>query len=398
LFKRERERERERESRAAKIFSYENLLECYYECRKHKRFTINALKFEEHFESELLKLRDELVGRTYRPGKSICFVVKKPKLREIFAADFRDRVVHHVLVNYLEPIWEKKFIEQSYACRKGKGTHLAIHDLRRYIAKVTQGYSQKAYYLQVDIQSFFVSLDKEILLSIVKRHTRNPAVIWLAETIIRHEPQRNFKTKGQLSLFDLIPDHKTLFKAPQGKGLPIGNLTSQFFANVYMNDVDQFIKHNLKVKYYLRYVDDLVLLSSDKTELIIWQKAINNFLSDKLNLHLHPQKTRLQEIGKGIDFLGYVVRPHYLLARKRVVQAFKQKLRWFNNELLAKDLQKEQIIKIAKKALRTVNSYFGHLKAADCYGLKEHLWKKHFGLLMKFYRPADKSLSYLKLR
>ena len=152
------ERERERVNAATQIFSYENLLRCYYECRKRKRYTVNAAKFEINFEDELLKLQRELKEHTYKPGRSICFVVTEPKAREIFAADFRDRIVHHILVNYLEPIWEPKFIDQSYSCRKEKGAHKAIKDLKRYIGKVSPDNRQPAYFLQVDIKSFFLSV------------------------------------------------------------------------------------------------------------------------------------------------------------------------------------------------------------------------------------------------
>lgn len=390
-------RERERESTDARLFSYENILSCYYECRKRKRNTINALKFEKNFEEEILKLRKELLSRTYKPGKSICFVVTKPKLREIFAADFRDRIVHHVLVSYLEPIWERKFIDQSYACRKGKGAHKAIGDLRRYMAKASHGFCQNVYYLQIDIQSFFVSLDKEILFSMIRRHTRDPVVLWLARLIIFHEPQKNYQAKGQLSLFDLIPAHKTLFRAPPKKGLPIGNLTSQFFANVYLNELDQFIKHKLKAKYYLRYVDDLVLLSEDKKKLSEWRRRIDRFLESELKLRLHPKKTRLQEIGKGIDFLGYVVKPRYALVRRRTVRSCKHKIKIANNSLL-KLKGREQIAGHVNAFLPVVNSYFGHFRLADSYGLRRHLWQNEFKEMMKFYRSADKNINYLKIR
>ncbi len=252
-------------------------MKCYYDCRKRKRYTFNAAKFEIHFEDELLKLQKELKNHAYKPGRSICFVVTKPKLREIFAADFRDRIVHHVLVGYLEPIWEQKFIDQSYACRKGKGAHKAIEDLRRYVGKVTKGNTQKAHYLQVDVRSFFVSLKKRILFELIKKQVKNPEILWLTEATLFHNPTHNYYRKGQMSLFDLIPDHKSLFKVSPDQGLPIGNLTSQFLANVYLNELDQFIKHKLKAKYYLRYVDDLVLLSQDKEQLKIWRDEIDKF-------------------------------------------------------------------------------------------------------------------------
>jgi retron-type reverse transcriptase len=384
--------ERERVNAAARIFSYENLLRCYYECRKRKRYTVNAAKFEIHFEDELLKLKKELEAHTYRPGRSICFVVSKPKPREIFAADFRDRVVHHILVNYLEPIWEPKFIDQSYSCRKGKGAHRAIKDLKRYIRKASKGNSQKAYYLQVDIQSFFVSLKKDILFEIIKRHTKNPEILWLAEVIIFHNPTSNYYRKCQASLFDLIPDHKSLFKVSPDQGLPIGNLTSQFFANVYLNELDQFVKHKLKEKYYLRYVDDLVLLSPDKNQLKIWRDEIDRFLQEKLKLKLHPKKQILQTVDKGIDFVGYVVKPDYVLMRRRIVKNLKAKLWQFNQNL--GEITEQEI----KQILSAVNSYYGQFRHAKTFGLRQKLWQKNFSQLQNFLEPIDENISYFKIK
>lgn len=363
-------------------------MKCYYECRKRKRYTVNALKFELNFENELLKLQRELTDHTYRPGKSICFVVTKPKLREIFAADFRDRIVHHILVGYLEPIFEKKFISQSYACRKGKGAHKTIEDLKRYIRKATTGNIKQAHYLQVDIQSFFVSLKKDILFDLVKRQVKNPEILWLAETIIFHNPTQDYYQKGQMSLFDLIPDHKSLFKVPQNQGLPIGNLTSQFFANVYLDELDQFAKHRLKIKYYLRYVDDIVILSQDKQQLKFWRDEIDKFLRDKLKLRLHPKKQILQVVDKGVDFVGFVVRPDYVLARRRIVKSLKEKLRNFNNN--KGELTQEK----ANKVLSAVNSYYGQFKHSNTFGLRRKLWQHNFGGLRKFLKPVDKNLSY----
>ena len=388
-----RERERERVNVAARIFSYENLLRCYYSCRKRKRHTINAIKFEAHFEDELLKLQSELKSHTYRPGKSICFVVTKPKAREIFAADFRDRVVHHILVGYLEPIWEKKFIDQSYACRKGKGAHQAIADLKRYLRQAGESGRRPVNYLQVDIQSFFVSLKKEILFEIIKKQVKNPEILRLAEVIIFHNPTLDYYRKGQKSLFDLIPDHKSLFKVPSNQGLPIGNLTSQFFANVYLNELDQFIKHTLKIKYYLRYVDDLVLLSPDKNQLKTWREEIDNFLQGKLKLKLHPNKTIVNDIRQGIDFLGYVVRPDYILVRRRVVKNLKEKL-WRLNRLPAK-FTAEELAKVSS----TVNSYYGQFKHANSFGLRQKLWQKNFGCLREFLEPVDPArYNYFKIK
>ncbi len=316
----------------------------------------------------------------------------KPKPREIFAADFRDRIVHHVLVGYLEPIFDKKFIDQSYACRKRKGAHKAIDDLERYIRKATKGNVKEVYYLQLDIQSFFVSLKKDVLFEQLKRHIKNPDILWLAKTIIFYNPTRNYYRKSQMSLFDLIPDHKSLFKVSPDQGLPIGNLTSQFFANVYLDEFDQFIKHTLKIKYYLRYVDDFIILSDDKDQLIKWRKEIGNFLEEKLKLKLHPKKQVIQTVDKGINFVGYIVKPSHILVRRRVVKSLKSRLLQFNNT--QEEIPKEEMGKV----LSVVNSYYGQFKHANTFGLRSKLWQENFGKLQRFLKPVDTSFSHFNIK
>lgn len=374
------------------IFTYQNLLQCYYECRERKRYTIDAAKFELNFEKELLKLEKELRNRTYYPGRSVCFVVTEPKPREVFAANFKDRVVHHLLVNYLEPIWEPKFIGQSYSCRKGKGAHKAIGDLKRYIRKVSENFQKKAYFLQTDVQGFFPGLKKDILFNLIKRHTKNPDILWLSKIIVFQDPTQNYHKKGQIALFKDIPAHKSLFKVPKDQGLPIGNLTSQFFANVYLNELDQFVKHKLKAKFYLRYVDDLILLDQDKEQLKRWQEQIDEFLEERLKLRLHPKKQILQSIDKEINFLGYIVKPNYSLVRRRTVKSLKRKLWNFNWK---KDLPQPAEV---QQMVATVNSYYGQFRHANSFGLRQKLWKENFRKLKKYLIPADINLSHFHLK
>lgn len=188
----------------SEVFSFQDLLNAYYQCRRRKRRTINAAKFELNFEEHLLKLERELRNHTYQPGRSICFVITDPKLREVFAADFRDRIIHHLLVSYLEPIWEKKFIYHSYSCRQNKGAHRAIKDLKRFLRQVSQNFSQPAYYLQADISAFFMSLEKDILFDLIRRRLKNPELLWLAKQIIFQEPTKNFYRNWQM----LVTCHK----------------------------------------------------------------------------------------------------------------------------------------------------------------------------------------------
>ena len=245
------------------IFSLENIHRQYLHCRRNKRNTINALRFEYNLEENLVRLQEELESQTYAPSRSVCFVLKQPKLREIFAADFRDRVVHHVLVNYMEKVWEPIFIYDSYACRKGKGTHRAVKRLQSFMRKVSRNGSRRAYFIHLDIRGFFLHINKEVLYQIIAKWIRDEKVLWLARTVIFHDCTKSFVLKGERSLLQKIPPHKTLFGTENKRGLPIGNLASQFFSNVYLNELDQFVKHHLKARYYVRYSDDFVLLHEE---------------------------------------------------------------------------------------------------------------------------------------
>ncbi|MDD2653482.1 MAG: reverse transcriptase/maturase family protein, partial [Candidatus Omnitrophica bacterium] len=309
------------------IFSYSNIYRCYLKCRKNKRNTINALKFEINAEENITKLERELKQKTYSPSRSLLFAAQKPKLREIFAADFRDRVVHHILIDYLEKIWEPIFIYDSYSCRNSKGTHKAIIRLQKFLRQLTRNGNIRAYYLQLDIKDFFTSIDKFILFDLIKTKINDPDILWLAKTIIFWDCTTSFIKKGNPELLENIPFNKSLFGKRNLCGLPIGNLTSQFFANVYLNSLDQFIKHQLKVKYYMRYTDDFILLSQDKEELSRWKNEIKDFLAKELNLQLHPRRQKLQPVSNGIDFLGYIIRHNYILVRRRVINNLKTQLK-----------------------------------------------------------------------
>jgi RNA-directed DNA polymerase len=309
------------------MITYEQIYRSYLNCRKSKRNTINQLAFEVDADINLLRLQEELNDRSYRPSPSICFVLEKPKLREVFAATFRDRVVHHVLIEHLSAIYERTFIHDSYACRIGKGTHAAIDRLQKFCRSVTLNNTRRAYYMQLDVRSFFVEINKEILQELVIRRTRDEHMLWLSDVIIWNDCTDDCDVTRGGDLLERVPAHKTLFKAPRHKGLPIGNLTSQFFANLYLNELDQFIKRDLKVRHYIRYMDDLVLLSERKDQLQGWMSAIQEFLHKCLDLALHPAKRVIAPISNGIDFVGYIVRPKYILVRKRVVDSLKQRIR-----------------------------------------------------------------------
>ncbi|MCX7918979.1 MAG: reverse transcriptase domain-containing protein, partial [bacterium] len=373
------------------LFTYQNVYRAYQDCRRKKRGKPSALAFELNAEENLLELTHELQTRTYAPSASFCFISKNDKYREVFAADFRDRVVHHLLVRYLEKIWEPIFIYDSYACRKGKGTHAAVSRLRSFLRKVTANTTQRAYFAQLDIRAFFPSIDRNKLLDLVLSKVTNDEIRWLTETLILYEPTHNPTFTCSPTKWRNVPPHKSLFYVPEGKGLPIGNLTSQFFANIYLNPLDQFIKHTIKCPYYLRYVDDLVLLHQNREQLELWIKSIDCFLKEHLAIELNPNRSFIRPVSNGIDFLGYIVKPTHLLVRRRIVDNCQNAIRTYTQSMLHRN--KEGIFLRLHQAdysklTASLNSYFGIFLHACCYRLKKSLFNK-FVLLPLLFRQQQ---------
>ena len=348
------------------MFTFQNIYKAYTQCRKNKTNTINALKFEQNILENLWGLHDALTTNQYTIGKSLCFLTSSPKLREVFASDFRDRVVHHVLVDALEPLFECKFIHDVYNNRKGRGTHMAVAQAKRYMNQTPHGY-----YLQLDIKGFFYNLDKQILMDKIKQEVIGSmldvsSVLNLTHKIVWHDPTSHYMFRGDKRKLSLLPAHKTLFKIDKNKGLPIGNLTSQFFANVYMNDFDNYVKRKLKVKRYIRYVDDFVLFDKSKERLRYLQKEIEEYLNKELHLTLR-EDSKLKRHTEGLDFLGYIIRPDYMLVRQRVVNNYKKKKALYLREY---ESQKGKMSLVEIKAFLSVQaSFVGHAKHANSFNL-----------------------------
>ncbi len=349
----------------SEIFSFKTIYNSYMECRKNKRNTHNALEFEMDLMQNLWQLCDELNNGTYKIGRSICFLTSSPKLREVFAADFRDRIVHHVLVKELEKVYEPKFISDVYNNRKGKGIHKAMKKAQSYMNATYGGY-----YLQLDIKGFFYNLDKDILFKQLflqcKISKLRGAYLDLAKQIIYHNPTKNYTFKGDKSKLKLLPTHKTLFKIPENKGLPIGNLTSQFFANIYMNNFDNYIKRVLKVRYYIRYVDDFVLFDTSKQRLQKLYTEIQTYLKENLALELRAD-TKLAKHSQGLNFLGYIIRENYILTRKRVVNNYKCKKARYLDEY-ERQKGKMSLLEI-KEFLSVKASFESHVRHSNSYNL-----------------------------
>lgn len=327
-----------------KLITLENLFNAWYEFKKGKTNKPDVILFERNLEDNIFQLYEELNTKTYFHQPYHTFYIWDPKFRIISKASVRDRVVHHLLHKYLEKIFQPIFIDCSYSCQVGKGVHKAVNDLSNVLHQATKNYTQNIWYLKLDIKKFFASIDHEVLLKQLKNLVYDPDVVWLLEEIVY-----SYSTPDQ-----------------PGKGVPIGNLTSQIFANIYLNELDYFAKLNLREKYYFRYADDFIFLHHDKDCLEKLQNIICQFVAEKLKLTVHPNKIFLQKFSQGIDFLGYVLLPRYRVLRtktkQRMFKKVKKKVEEFNEGLIS-DFELGQ----------TVQSYLGMLKHRKGYNLETKL-------------------------
>lgn len=298
-----------------------DLFTAYFCARKNKRNTASQVRFERNLSDNLIELYNDIKARRYKVGRSMCFIIKNPVCREVFAASFRDRIVHHLLYNWLMPIFESTFIYDSYSCRIGKGTLFGIERLEHHIRSCTKNYSEPAVVLKMDIEGYFMNISRIRLFEIIRNRLDNPAVqskvnfdiqlaMFLLELVIFNDPVKGCYRKGSLKDWDGLPVSKSLFHSPEGCGLPIGNLTSQLFSNIYLSKLDDYVKRNLKCRHYGRYVDDFYIVARNKDELVPLIPEIRKFLHDELALSLHPRKVSLFPVEKGVPFLGAIVKPY----------------------------------------------------------------------------------------
>jgi RNA-directed DNA polymerase len=309
-----------------KIISLENLFLAWSEFKKGKMRKTDVQNFNLFLENNIFGLYQELKTKTYKHSQYTSFYIKDPKLRHIHKACVRDRVLHHAIFRILYPIFDKSFIFDSYSCRNDKGTHKAINRLQEFFRKESKNNSKTTYVLKLDVRKFFDSIDHDILLSLIKRKIKDEDVIWLIETIINS------------------------FSTNLNKGIPLGNITSQLFANIYLNELDYFVKHILKIKYYIRYCDDSAIINCNKKYLNNLILVINTFLNNDLKLFLHPGKIIIRKFNQGIDFLGYVSFPYHRVLRTKT---------------------KKRIFK--KITSKNFQSYFGILKHCNGYKLRNKL-------------------------
>ncbi|MDT8441953.1 MAG: RNA-directed DNA polymerase [Desulfuromonadales bacterium] len=270
-----------------------------------------------------MSLFRDLNSGDYRIGRSVCFVVTRPKYREVWAANFRDRIVHHVVYNRIAEGFHRRFIYDSYACIPGRGVLFGAERIYRFMRQATENWQKRAWFLQADLANFFVSIDKSALQALVLAKIHDDPLRKLIKQIIWHDPTLNPYKNSPDHLFACVPPHKSLFNCGPSRGLPIGNLSSQFFANVYLDALDRHVKRELKIRRYGRYVDDVVLISSDPQELNRAFESMCNFAESKLKGRFHPDKTMMNTCDKGINFCGQILKPYRKYTRQRTARAMK---------------------------------------------------------------------------
>jgi RNA-directed DNA polymerase len=341
--------------------------------RRGKRPSSNQLDFDTHWLDNLLDLQRQIRAGIWRPSPPTCFIATLPKAREIHAPDFADRIVHHWLVPQLEAIYEPTFIFDSFSNRVGKGTHAAVERLQGFVRQVDSGQGG-GWYLQLDIRNFFNSIHRPTLYAMLKKrivkHGLPVEVLQVTHALLRHSAvAHGVHNVGSAAERARVPAHKRLEGAAPGCGLPIGNLPSQFCANVYMDAFDQFVKHELRVPRYLRYVDDFVLVHESREQLVVWQAQIVAFLRDRLRLELKDD-VKLRPLSSGCDFLGYVIYPHHTVVRRRVIAHAREKLTAWRNQHVRGSRIRATPAQL--DGLRSVwRSYDGHFSHANSFRLKE---------------------------
>ena len=345
------------------------LLEAYYDCRRNKRKTASALVYEMDYESKLIALRDRINTRTYAPGKSICFVVTRPRYREVFAASFEDRIVHHYIALRLEPLFEQAFCPYTYNCRKGKGQLYGTNMLRQQIIECSDNYTTDCYIMKLDLRGFFMSIDKCILADLIDRFVEEKYagedkddLRQLCRIVILHEPEKNCERHSPASYWNYLPANKSLFTNGEGRGVAIGNLFAQLFANFLLNSLDWMIE-DLGIKYHGRYVDDFYMIHPDNTVLLSAVPKIREKLSE-LGLELNERKFYFQHYTKGIEFTGSILKPNRVYTCNRTITNFIAAVRRLNK---AKDLRQ------AEHAVNSINSYLGLLRHNNEYNTRKRV-------------------------
>ena len=359
--------------------TFDHLYQAYLDCRKHKRNSDKQIEFEENLEMNLRSLYLDLKNKTWKPGISITFIVTRPKPREVFAACFRDRIVHHLLIRQIEYLFENVFIEDNYNCRENKGVLYGVNKLSRKISEISDNYNKEVYVAKMDLSGFFMGINKNILcrrvIEFLKQNYKKKNqefILWLTRLIILHCPEKNCEYHGDPGLRKLILPEKSLFYSGDDFGLPIGNLTSQIFANFYLHEFDIF-SSNYFYGNYGRYVDDFYVISEDKKKIHDFRKFSIKFLESELEVKVHPDKYYVQEIRKGIKFIGYVIKPGRIYTGNSTRSNFKKVIKRMN--YIIENYNEEKIIKSLKHTVSQWNSYIGFMIHTNSYNIRKESWE-----------------------
>ena len=385
------------------MIDFETILEAYFDCRKRKRSTVGATEFELDYVHNLVELMNEVNSRQYKIGKSICFVVRYPRYREVFAGEFRDRIIHHYIALRLEPLFERIFCDRTYNCRKGKGQLAGVTQLAADIREESENYTKDAYVMKVDLKGFFMSIIKSKLAKmvddfIVEHYEGDDKedLRWLCNLVVMHRPELNCERRSPLWMWNFIPKEKSLFTNGEDRGIAIGNLFAQLFANFLLNTIDWKIdsvcvRHN-------RYVDDISFVGKDKEKLLSIVPMLRTELG-KLGLRLNEKKFYLQHYSKGVQFTGAVIKPDRIYVANHTINSFA-----FAVERLGKATEMGVIDDI-KKNIASVNSYLGIMSHYDEYATKRRIMAKlppkffeycyiegHFDVVKLKYKYTEKAI------
>lgn len=347
------------------------LYKAYLEARKHKRATSDEHIFEVNAMENLMILRDDILARRYKPSRGVAFIIYDPVMREIFAAPFRDRVVHHFLYNCVYEWWDRRFIYDSYSCRVNKGTLLGAKRLQHFVQKVSRMGTRETYVIKMDLQGYFMSLPRKAVFKRVcwgldqqfkdGNLYLKDLLRYLWGEIIFDDPIKGVKIRGSMVDWKDLPHNKSLFYQPPGRGVVIGNLSSQLISNIYLDLLDRYVKRVLHYRYYGRYVDDffIVVTKEELPKALEDVKKIKEFLYS-IDLVLHPKKQYIQNVKRGVEFLGMVIYPTHIVAGKRFKANFYKAMRNFQMGLV----DEESII-----------SYLGYLKNIDGKKLSQKMFE-----------------------
>lgn len=386
--------------------SADELYEAYLHCLKRKRSTVNAQEFMMDEALNISKLYYDLNSLKYQVGKSIAFIITEPVYREVFAADFRDRIVHHLIIDRTMEYFEKEFDEDSYSCREGKGVDFGVRRCYEHMKDASDNFTKETYVLKCDLKSFFMTIDKDKLYKklsdfIDRNYKANEEDVFfikhLIKLVVYDNPQDKCIKKSSNDKWKLLPKNKSLFYVCDNFGLPIGNLTSQIFANFYLNEFDSFVKNELGLIHYGRYVDDFYIFSNSRSELIEAKEKCKNKLKE-MGVTLHPNKVYIQNINKGITFIGSMMKPHCIFVGKRTYKKFKQTIYKYKNEF--KEMNKKNIRPTKEYLLHfvtCVNSYLGFMRHRKTFNLRKRiLLDKDMDAIYEYCYP-DVNLTKLTL-